>query len=185
MNEDEELIELTENQDKGIDLSGRKKMNSMESFKKSNDYQKAIYSENADEFCKNCSCLFIFEDKTRCYAYEQQLCNDKGIIFHPRRDYNCKLFTENDIFSREIEYYVKALKNGIDPKNDAEYCNVLKEANDYSDLLTEEENRNRKSKKSVDDEWDDPNTYAHCSDWEDEPDNCMLCADDDCPLNKG
>ena len=84
MNEDEELIELTENQDKGIDLSGRKKMNSMESFKKSNDYQKAIYSENADEFCKNCSCLFIFEDKTRCYAYEQQLCNDKGIIFHPR-----------------------------------------------------------------------------------------------------
>ena len=32
--------------------------------------------------------------------------------------------------------------------------------------------------------WDDPSFYAHCSDWEDEPDNCYNCADDECPLNK-
>jgi hypothetical protein len=36
-----------------------------------------------------------------------------------------------------------------------------------------------------DEEWDDPNTYAHCSDWKDEPENCFSCADDDCPLNQG
>ncbi len=35
------------------------------------------------------------------------------------------------------------------------------------------------------DEWDDPSTYAHCSDWEDEPENCSCCADDECPLNRG
>ena len=33
-------------------------------------------------------------------------------------------------------------------------------------------------------EWDDPSTYAHCSDWEDEPNSCALCADDECPMNK-
>lgn len=36
-----------------------------------------------------------------------------------------------------------------------------------------------------DEEWDDPNTYAHCSDWEDEPRNCSCCADDSCPMNRG
>ena len=35
-----------------------------------------------------------------------------------------------------------------------------------------------------DDDWDDPSTYAHCGDWEDEPENCAFCADDDCPLNR-
>ena len=34
------------------------------------------------------------------------------------------------------------------------------------------------------DDWDDPNTYANCSDWEDEPGNCYSCADDECPMNK-
>ena len=34
-------------------------------------------------------------------------------------------------------------------------------------------------------DWDDPNTYANCSDWEDEPENCYHCADDECPMNKG
>ena len=33
-------------------------------------------------------------------------------------------------------------------------------------------------------DFDDPSTYAHCSDWEDEPDNCACCADDECPMNK-
>lgn len=32
-------------------------------------------------------------------------------------------------------------------------------------------------------DWDDPNAYAHCSDWEDEPENCYSCADDECPMN--
>ena len=30
----------------------------------------------------------------------------------------------------------------------------------------------------------DPSTYAHCGDWEDEPENCSFCADDECPLNR-
>jgi len=34
-------------------------------------------------------------------------------------------------------------------------------------------------------DWDDPGTYAHCSDWEDHPEECMTCADDDCPKNTG
>ena len=33
-------------------------------------------------------------------------------------------------------------------------------------------------------EWDDPNTYARCSDWEDEPEHCDCCADDECLMNK-
>ena len=35
------------------------------------------------------------------------------------------------------------------------------------------------------DDGDGPSTYAHCGDWEDEPENCASCADDECPLNKG
>jgi len=34
-------------------------------------------------------------------------------------------------------------------------------------------------------DWDDPGMYACCSDWEDEPENCYHCADDECPMNKG
>jgi hypothetical protein len=32
-------------------------------------------------------------------------------------------------------------------------------------------------------DYDDPGTYAHCSDWEDSPEECYHCGDDDCPLN--
>jgi len=35
----------------------------------------------------------------------------------------------------------------------------------------------------AEDDWNDPNAYAHCSDWEDEPENCYSCADDECPMN--
>ena len=35
------------------------------------------------------------------------------------------------------------------------------------------------------DEMDDPSTYARCSDWEDDPNSCSLCGDDECPLNRG
>ena len=33
-------------------------------------------------------------------------------------------------------------------------------------------------------EFDDPSLYAHCGDWEDKPENCAFCADDECPLNR-
>ncbi len=33
-------------------------------------------------------------------------------------------------------------------------------------------------------EYDDPSSNAHCGDWEDEPENCACCADDECPLNR-
>ena len=49
--------------------------------------------------------------------------------------------------------------------------------------MQEEENENDEW-DDEDDEWDDPSTYAHCGDWEDEPENCAFCADDDCPLNR-
>ena len=32
--------------------------------------------------------------------------------------------------------------------------------------------------------YDDPSTYAHCSDWEDAPKECYHCADDECPMNR-
>lgn len=158
-------------------------MTSVERFMKSNAYQKAAYAENSNEYCKDCSFMFVFDEQTRCYAYEQQLCKDKDQIFNPQRDYNCTLFSDDYACANEIEYYIKALKKGVNPQNDDEYCKALKKSNDYNDSLYNIEKENNKC--DDDNEWDDQNTYAHCSDWEDEPKNCICCGDDDCPLNNG
>ena len=164
-------------------MTQKDKKTSLDIFMNSNSYKKAIYAENSDEHCKDCSFMFVFNGQTRCYAYEQQSCNSKDIIFHPQEDYNCTLFSEDDVCAYEIEHFIKALKKGVDPHTDDEYCKALKEANDYAELLYNMEKENKKC--NDDNEGDDPNTYAHCYDWEDEPENCMCCADDDCPLNKG
>ncbi|WP_294428595.1 hypothetical protein [uncultured Treponema sp.] len=33
-------------------------------------------------------------------------------------------------------------------------------------------------------EWDDPSFGACCMDYEDEPEKCCHCADDECPMNR-
>ena len=125
-------------------MAGKEKMTSVENFMNSNGYKKAIYAENSDDYCKNCSLMFVFDGQTRCYAYEQQRCKDKDLIFHPQGDFNCVLFSDDGICGKEIEYYIKALKKGVDPQNDDEYCKALKESNDYYDSLDNIEKENKK-----------------------------------------
>lgn len=59
------------------------------------------------------------------------------------------------------------------------YSDVQEEENEDDDWDDEDDDCD-----DEDDDWDDPSTYAHCGDWEDEPENCAFCADDDCPLNR-
>ena len=161
-------------------MAGKK--NSVENYIHFQNYQRASQSESPDEKCKYCTALFTFRKKTRCYAYEQQRFKDINIVFNPQRDYNCNLFENEHSFDNEIDVYKKALAKGIDPQNDMDYQRVLKEENEKFDMLQNLEKFNFKEKKLED--WDDPNTYANCSDWEDEPENCYHCADDECPMNK-
>ena len=59
------------------------------------------------------------------------------------------------------------------------YSDVQEEENEDDDWDDEDDDWD-----DEDDDWDDPSTYAQCGDWEDEPENCAFCADDDCPLNR-
>jgi hypothetical protein len=164
-------------------MKNKKKRNSVENYIYSYKYKKASQSENPDEKCKDCKALFTFKKKTRCYAYEQQRYKDMNIEFNPQRDCNCDIFENEHSFNDEIDAYKKALAKGIDPQNDIEYQNVLKEENDNYDRLQNLERNNHKE-DDLEDE-NDPNLYANCSDWEDEPENCYHCGDDECPMNKG
>jgi len=158
-----------------------KKENSVERFIHSQSYNRASQSENPNEKCKNCSMLFLFRAKTHCYAYEQQTLKDKDLEFNPRRDFNCTFYDTTDFCANSIEAFIEALKRGNDPQKDDAYLQVLKNENEaYAELQKKGKNR----QKNKIEEWDDPNSYANCSDWEDEPDNCFSCADDECPMNK-
>jgi hypothetical protein len=164
-------------------MKNTKKRNSVANYIYFQNYQRASQSENPDEKCKNCTALFTFRHKTRCYAYEQQRFKNVNIEFNPRRDYNCNFFENEHSFNNEIDVYKKALAKGIDPQNDIEYQKVLKEENDNFDVLQNFEKNNFKEEDI--EVWDEPDTYANCGDWEDEPENCYHCADDECPMNKG
>lgn len=166
-------------------MTNNENKNSVEQFINFQNYQRASHSENSDETCKDCTALFTFKGKTRCYAYEQQRFKDKNLEFHPRRDFNCNIFEASHSFDDEIHYYIKALIKGIDPENDADYQKVLKEKNDYYNSLHNLEKTKINVQTDDIEDWDDPNTYANCSDWEDESENCYHCADDECPMNKG
>jgi len=165
-------------------MKKKKKLNSIEYFEYYYGYKRASQSEDPDEKCKDCSALFTFKGKTRCYVYEQQLIKDK-IEFHPRRDYNCKFFENTDVFINLIYYYKKALAKRSDPENDPEYKNIVKEDNDYYEALDKMKRMFSNCMNNVREEWDDPHTYANCSDWESEPKNCFCCGDDECPMNQG
>ena len=120
-----------------------------------------------------------------CYAYECQRFKDKN-EFHPRRDFNCELFDDTGALNYIISFYKKALAKRSDPENDPEYQKHLKEEDDFYKSLYDIPKQKPVIRKSDElEEWDDPNTYARCSDWEDEPENCYHCADDECPKNKG
>jgi hypothetical protein len=167
----------------------KKKRNSVENYIYSQNYESASQSENPDEKCNDCTALFIFKNKTRCYVYEQQRFKDMNVEFNPQRDHNCNLFENEHSFDNEIDAYQKALAKEIDPQNDREYQKVLKEENDNFDMLQnfgknnyEEDDNNYEEDDEED--WNDPSTYAHCGDWEDEPENCYHCADDECLMNK-
>lgn len=162
-------------------------INSVERFIRYQDYQKATGSAYPFTKCKDCAFLFTFKKKTRCYVYEQQKMKDCGIEFHPRRDFNCSMFQnsdDSDDCATEIYCYLQALKKGVDPKNDADYIKALDIANAACDSRMELEKREACLECNNREDWDDPNTYANCSDWEDEPENCFHCADDECPMNK-
>ena len=66
------------------------------------------------------------------------------------------------------------------------YSDVQEEENEDDDWDDEDDDCDDEDDDcdDEDDDWDDPSTYAHCGDWEDEPENCAFCADDDCPLNR-
>lgn len=76
-------------------------------------------------------------------------------------------------------HFLKEAAVQLHEDGDDEGCEMVRQItshNGYYSDVQEEENE--------DDDWDDPSTYAHCGDWEDEPENCAFCADDDCPLNR-
>ena len=157
--------------------------NPVESFSRFQHYMKASQSETPDDKCKNCTFLFTHKGKTMCYAYEQQLIGDK-LEFNPRRDFNCDLFDDTGEIGHVVEAYKRALAKRPDPENDPDYKKCLEEDNKYCDSLRSFEN-NFSTRKSDDrEEWDDPGSYACCSDWEDEPESCYHCADDECPMNR-
>jgi hypothetical protein len=163
-------------------MENKKKRNSVENYIYSQNYESASQSENPNEKCNDCTAFFIFKDKTRCYVYEQRRFKDMDIEFNPQRDHNCNSFENEYSFANEIDAYRKALAKEIDPQNDREYQKVLKEENDNFDML---QNCGKNSYEEDDEEeWDDPSTYASCSDWEDEPENCYHCADDECPMSQ-
>ena len=163
-----------------------KTLNSVETYIGFNKYMRASQSESPDEKCKDCSALFTFKGKTKCYAYEQQRFKDKN-EFHPRRDFNCTLFDNTGALDYIVSVYKKAHSKRSDPENDPVYQKCLKEENDYYESLNSPKQKAviRNFEESDDrEEWDDPDTYACCGDWEDEPENCYHCADDECPMNK-
>ena len=80
---------------------------------------------------------------------------------------------------RGTAHFLKEAAVQLHEDGDDEGCEMVRQItshNGYYSDVQEEENE--------DDDWDDPSTYAHCGDWEDEPENCAFCADDDCPLNR-
>ena len=112
-----------------------KRKNTVERFIYSMNYKLASQSENPNEKCKNCTALFTFKGKTRCYAYEQQVFRDSKHEFNPRRNYNCILYENEHSFENEITAYRNALAKGIDPLNDIDYKNVLQKENNNFHML--------------------------------------------------
>lgn len=163
-------------------MENERKESSIDQFMSHYSYNITIYP---NESCDKCSFFFLFDNTTRCYAYEQNRLNDKHIVFHPEKNCDCSLFTKDRIHLNEISFYVRALEKGIVPETDYDYLDALNDADEYISAIINDENSGFIDTTDDFEECDDPNTYAHCSDWEDEPDNCYSCADDECPLNKG
>lgn len=69
-----------------------------------------------------------------------------------------------------------------DEYDDEEYDEYDEDDDEEDDEDDDEYEDNDEDDEDEDD--DDPSTYAHCGDWEDEPENCSFCADDECPLNR-
>jgi len=164
-------------------MENNRKRNSVEDFIYSEDYQKASLSECPDNKCKDCGAFFTFENRTRCYVYEQQRFKDVGIEFNPRQDYNCNYFNKEWLFDNIIAVYKKALAKGIDPNNDIDYQSALEEDNKNFEILQKLEKETCAEEDEED--WNDPSLYANCSDWEVEPENCYHCSEDECPMNRG
>ena len=58
------------------------------------------------------------------------------------------------------------------------------EYDDNDEYSEDYENDDGDEEDDDDENEDDPSMYAHCGDWEDEPENCAFCADDECPMNR-
>jgi hypothetical protein len=156
--------------------------NTVEQYMRDEDYGLASESEHPENACRDCSALFMVNGATRCYAYEQQRFKDADAVFTPAPDCNCNLFDDTGMLTVCAAAYKKALDAGADPETDPEYQRVLKEENERyksrfaASLYDEEEEA-----------WDADywtRQMARCYDWQDEPESCYACSDDDCPLNK-
>jgi hypothetical protein len=126
---------------------------SIESFVYFQGYQRASQSECPNEKCRDCSALFTFKSKTRCYVYEQQARKNK-LEFHPRRDFNCTLFDNTGALCSSVEFYRKAIAKGAAPDTDPEYQEVIKNENDLYGkrlkVIYNEHNSKNKIKTSMD-----------------------------------
>lgn len=79
---------------------------------------------------------------------------------------------------------LKAAAVQLHEEGDDEGCEMVRQITSHNGYYSDVNDDEYDDDEYDDDEYDDPSTYAHCGDWEDEPENCASCADDECPLNK-
>jgi hypothetical protein len=120
-------------------------------------------------------------------CYEEALI--KGV--DPKTDsaYINALKESNDYYAeQEIDKELRKKMRKLDEYEFEKLEHLLENASKEEKSKILEKLREREKHEDNDEEdeedWDDPNSYANCSDWEDEPENCFNCADDECPMNK-
>ena len=83
---------------------------------------------------------------------------------------------------------LKAAAVQLHEEGDDEGCEMVRQITSHDGYYSDEYDEDDEEEDDEDDDEyeddDDPSTYAHCGDWEDEPENCSFCADDECPLNR-
>jgi hypothetical protein len=114
-----------------------------------------------------------------------------GMLFNDNDIPDTLFFCESceNLITKEELYKLHSCKRCSIPQ---EYCKLSdkkkkKQIGYCKNYCPEEDDQQELCEECLleEEEWDDPNTYAHCSDWEDEQENCYSCADDECPMNKG
>lgn len=116
--------------------------------------------------------------------YEEALV--KGVDPNTYPAYQSALKENNDYYEeQEIDNALAREMRGMDNDEFAEHDLILKNASKEEKSKILKRLREKDEGREKDEDWDDPGSYASCGDWEDEPENCFDCADDECPMNKG